>query len=1659
MPCATRLHRLFFFRVSRSCFLLLALLCFAVHPAKGAPPPHEVADLVWMPPESVSLLKLTESGAVPKTTKTPNPDEPTRLETDQLLVTFVRPGDRVLVQGNAGCFGLGFGAHAPDAIVWQTCFRQREVFRIPSLSRARFAVVRTIGQPANVQFRIAQPPEDPMAWYRADEAVWKWLHGPAQAEPPTAPMPRADAEETLRLLGALRRAWLAPDSATSQSLSVLSTWLQTVWLRQEAAYRPLHRPFYFHRRITIGNKPLPEEGIIVERGETVELQARHAEIFTIVAEGDAARQNVLSVFDAERLIHGRRVRLGRSSRRGRDWSIPAILRLSPGARSKVRVAVSQGRFRIGAHAYSARDALLGPRIHQRAPLRRRIMRQLGTKMFPEPGDETATPSNVWRDALIAMTRAQAKPVAGHLDELRSSARRLPGGAGAVPLLQVVLLESTLSEKLAALHALVELVETELDPSDGAALALAGIDAILAAGLEREQLEDEAKSLFPPELTNASHDLWLRSQQLAPPRTDVRPLLLARAEHEARPLSYQHRRVERLRDAWQEGAPWHTIEPEEPAEQRTKLALPTDGRPNGRCDVMTESGYVRWTLLQSEPLEVEVVGPSNGYERIWVRSTEQPAGQESLLAIDGQHVPIHSGAQLSSLIAVSPGKRRFHKLLGTPLLAKIPWEGRVPCQRLRIVQNWSVVRQPTRFVMPEGEGFTVARIRVDPQSLEDRESTLRVRVGGRAQRVNVTPPASGQAEIIVPNKARFVELSADRPTWLRVQARQFRGPAPPPSPPWIPRAALDEDLLIEQLRLTTRSLRRATTDEKRAKLRLRRARLLERLGYDRFGIRDVEFAEATSLKEAKKNASQEAAIGPPVLPLGTPPKIDILPMPEDTTPIYQAFTLRERGAFMKSAILPLINAFAPQRASSQPLLSTAGTLMLADWAEEAHLPLIAARAYESIARDHDQAEAFDAAADLFVEAARAEHETSQGTEHARRALRLACHAHLIDRRTPGVLGKLRRVLDWHRAPMNRAAGKVWLSTRTFDSSESKAVRVRRALVDAPPPARLFTHDRLRLNLRRAKSERLSLVAGCHALEGPREPCSLIVRIDGRRAECRPQKRAVFGSAAEPSRAAAANSSSAPSDAAGDKGELVPPDPNVAMPVSCSLPLPEEAGRLTVALPQEKAIGWAEVRGGASASPDPQRRDVLDRRWSWVLVTPEHPYRELVRSPSAVRIRFRGTRPGQQVRVSTQDGKSTRTFEVDAPLQEHARILGHEQLEVTTQQTHYIPIESPQSDEVRIEVDEPLLLRFYAASVDGAPEPSKTKHRPTPPPLSPRSTEYPSILTPPPTEPRHPMGPLTFGGTLSYEWPVLSESDTSARDQYLEVRPHAARELVPGLLWAEVAALLRLRNGGPISQGGELIMSMASGDWEPGGFLRARLVTQSFEDWAWGGRATLGVTYGMPLASNWKLLPMLSYTQRRAAPRPALSGTDLDVYSLYAQTRPRSLDGTVHLDHRPFVDTLLRTSSSVRWGPELRGMDRFELEVRVRTLPGAGWSPFLDTQLTFSHRPESPQRRLPFSRIRLSTEAIMWRWVTRNARVLLGAYGAYMIDFPGSAGAGSQLSAGLSLSADYTLGRGLADIRLFQRPFRDRLEEGAWPTPRAESRSGSIEEGKKDRAAAE
>lgn len=1595
---------------------LAFVLLLLVTPTRAAAEPARYA---WVPP---AALRLERPLAPPASAARGRASQPNRsrppaeivdparavtLEPGALLYAAVDAGSMVRVEGRGAELGWGSGTGTlPDAVTYVPS-HPGDVAReltVPAYGTARFLVVRAADPtPCRVRVWIAAPLRRPLTWYRTDLAVHAWIFE-------AGALPALDGElaplaPSLRLLAALARA-LGPALAGEGA----KAWLEARWLELTFAARPMDVPFSVAVRVDgKGGRPLPEsirkalglddesEHRLLSGNERLLLTSDSAAVVTLLLRPRALGRSVTRVLEGDTLRESLEVKIPRRAEETSRFAAPAVRRVPIAPAVPVSVELDRGESIVSFRGYRQQRGLFEPSL-----LRARV------RLLTEArANAPATPAGRALAALVDFTLHRSRSASLALRSMASD-----------PALDLGL-RAVLFEELAT-HALADVAP----PSD----ALADLHSIttalapdLALSFERAALESAARRgerrargsldrALPPSFTVPAEreDVTVVAalgELLAPPPDRGRPLHGARLDALVSEVGPRDDLAELAHRVWLEAGLWTWAEPLDGSGVVTKLRPVYDAQPGERCPVEAPEG-LRWTHIDETPLDLVLGAGSGTHAWVPVRPESERMLPESLLAVDDVRVGVHGGAGLQSVLAVTPGAHRFVVESGTPVLARLPLTEPVPCERLREVERWVYVEKSARFALSGAGVPGAASVIVDPESLARGTRHFEIALAGARFQGDIGGAATGELELPVAADATELELSVSAPTLVRVRQRLHPpGESHAVRPKTLERPPSFEQAL-ETLRSATRFLRLAATRDGQKKLRLERAQALDALGYPRLAALDraragvaVDLAAASPEKGAEYFELPEAS--PAVVPLGHLAKIPPLPLPSDERALASALAAQARGEPARAVLAAL--------GSSADASSAADALLLATRAEEVGAVAVAAAAYERIGEAHGSGEALAQAALLLTD--RAVQEQAPGLSV--RAYALARRAEALGAVASATLGRVDQALTWQRTELDAAAGVTWLEhARVVGKERSPSERVKSALLDAPEITPLFSGPELRLGLARSIGKSLEVSSVCHALDGRREDCNYRLLLDGRPASCTP---------------------------------VDPPPPNdgVARPTRCQLELPLDARKLVILTPDgEQTTGWVEVKRvlGGDALP----LTVVGR---WYELVPERPAHLAVLGPTVLRIAARGydgAAPPLTVTarsLATPERVEEQTLSLDAAPDPYSR-RADTKVPVTKEVSGFVavPFEGPAQvsfaaqGRVLVVVDRAVVVGLPRGRAAVAAAPA------VPPPASPVAAA-PRERRPTVGWDRVP-GPLTLRGYVTAMTDRfdsgdvdLSEAEVDRRTSYAELGAVALREVFRDRAWIQGGLFGRLRSG-PASYGAEAALEVSPDGLVPGGFVRGRYAVQRADGATYrGGIGSVGVLNQVILDPTFYLSPLVSVVLRdadsRAAAEPA---ADPDVYTSYNDSHPWSFDTGLYASQRAAVDLLLRYGVLTRFLPELNGLDKADVVARARLLAGSDLAPAVELATVVSYRPEGPERRYGFWRVNVRPEVLFWRWAgdeRLSARAALG----YSADFPWWAGRGSELVGEVTLASDFTFGRGLTDFARVERPFSERLVEGA------------------------
>ncbi|MBN1609510.1 MAG: hypothetical protein JW940_22960 [Polyangiaceae bacterium] len=1562
-----------------------------------------------------------------------DPGRMTLLGPRELMVVPAAPGSLVRVEGGDVDVGLGAGTEAlPDAITWLAAGKGPVDIVVPAWTMARFVVVRT-SRAARTEARVlvAMPRDDAMAFYRADEQVALWLLGGASV--PRFSLATASHNAHVRWLEAARDA-LGKLGRTPAGRA----WLQARWVELSLDGRPMRFPFVADARVAVRGGHImdatqtatkdPEgnaEHRLVRAGEKLVFESADADSLSLLVRTRATGNTDVRVAAGAAPFARYTLMVPRRAEDAERWTPARLARIPIDERQPVRVEVERGEVWVSVRGYRLRTSTLDARgIRARAEL----LRQART-WLDQQSKRDASARLLWLRALVELDWSKSSRATRELSRLAASesldeaAAALTwhelivhgDGRGESPrelLLGLWRATERLSEtarlvfRRSALERLADARIGPVDPPLGSALA--DPKAPLAA------------APFEPLQDNGTDEervrLALARETIDPPRDGSPSTASVLGEQTVRSWPDRRDLISRARGSWFEGTSWVVQSPELDTRAVMRVHPVFDAGPGEICSLVGPDGP-RWLRVSGVVRRVRVAPGQGSHVRVLVRGIEAAPNADSILELDGTPVVVHAASGLGSTVAVAPGPRNWAVSQGPPVMALVPTEDQLPCSELLETERWTPVDGWTRFSVPASDVGTVVSVTFDPGPLGPDDRRVLVRVGDQSIESLVRRPASGVVEAFVPAGVSTVSLYSESRILARVRVRLHpSGGAPrrvrsaaPPSP------ARESDLLDSIVRLT-RALRRSTRPTERGALWLERAKLLDELGYTRWARADrtragsVGQAAATPTRASQKDFELSEESGA-VVPIGHLPKIPPLPVGPRQRAFERALA-RKAGGALPSEVLGALGSSADRSAGADALLLAVTALEVGDLGR-------AAAALERIGSSRPSAEALSWAAELYTDLA------SDGSSPKSASLK----AYIVARAAtdqgvmPGAaLARLQPALGWHDVGPESVAGVAWVRQLFLDAdSPSPGHRVRRALLDAKPTARLLGTDPVVVGLTSAAGVPTSLELVCHALSGPHEGCRYRLEVDGHPAPCEPEATRLV-------------------------------DDEVARPRHCRFTPLRAARRLTITPPLAlESFGYVSAERQVQSSALPL---VTEGQW-WDLEGPS-PMRLTVKGPTVLRITARAlanvktTLVVRAVPTSQRDGPVDVALELDPTVDTTAfRRADSRALALATIGYVVLPAAGPQS--VTLDASGRALVRVAAVFSAGRARP-KTEQPPAPTAQAPRRKLRPPPWRRPdgsrvqyPPEP----GPVLLGSYARATLGEVLDSDRDLSRDYLELGLRAQRGALAERLRLDAALFQRLRQG-PESTGVTVDLAGDLSPISPASFPVStrsllRLVTQD----TYRGSAT-GILYNFALmgraslSSDWTLSPMVALTER--AVRHGLSAKadiDPDVTSVYARARPRSLDLALYLSHRPTTDGLFRYGLKARLLPDFDGIDAADASAGWRVLPGSGLVPCFELDAAMSLRPASSLRDSGFVRAMLGPRVMFWHWLAPSQRVTLSLAGAYYRDLPAVFSEADGFFAIVELGYDFSWWRGLGDLSAGDRPFQQRLEEGsgqhAWVAP--------------------
>jgi hypothetical protein len=1594
-----RLGRLARRIVSAIALWSLATSAFASTPGRTTATPARTRGLprlAWVAPSVLRTVRLGAPDALSRA-RVIDADRPVTLAPGVALLVPARPGDFMRVEGADVELGLGSGVtELPDVVTWlpREPGDVRELM-IPTWGSTRELVVRSMSRrTVTVRVLTSSPLRRPMRHYRADEAVERLIW--EGAEPPAfVGELEEDAAELRRLLAI--RALLGKTAETEAGRA----FLQAEWLEASARERPMDAPFVKPVPIAVSGGRAPAEADsslldpelehrLVGPGQRLVVTSERAGVVSLLVRLRAVGRSVVRVYEGDTLRETITVEIPRQAEDPKRWAPSQFARLVVSQGASLRLEVERGNALVSLRGYRLRTGVLDRRqIRDREALLERSERLA-----------TAGPSGAPLRAMARFASSRRRSDAHTLLTLAADPTISPG-VRALVLEQVARHPLTAEEAAVALAGLFA-VTASLPPALALPLRRSGLTATFRAGFKVPRRTLAALAGPIPSDPGAEEDALVveaTNELVTPPTDGARPLVSNRVDRwfvESAPRDD----VARLaRASWRSTAPWTWVDPVEELGTVIRLRGLYDRLPHESCEAETPDG-LRWVLVDGTPLDLTLAPGPGSHVRVPVRSEVETARPEAELLVDEVGVAVHTGALLTSVVAVKPGRHRFVVESGSPVLIRAPVAETLPCGRLREVERWVRVEKNAHFRLPAAGVATAASILVEPDSMQGEKRELSVRVGAERWHGWFDSRATGALEVPVPAAADELSLSVNRPLLLRVRLRLHPTPVTArvvrPSSLEPPKDAAE---MLEAVRTATRYLRLAVGAEGRRTLRLARARALDALGYARLAALDRARAGEVSEPPTDEGSSDYVDLpetSPAVVPLGSFAKIAPLPLPSPSKALDLTLRAKSRGE-APAALLAVLGGSADES-------SSADALLLADLAERTGATRPAALAYRRIGETHDSAEALARAAALYTDLAAAEENKSLGLE----AYLLARRAEDRGASAGAALARLDAAIAWQRVLAGSAAGVTRLEEarlRVGDLTPGEAVRS--ALLDAPPLARLFGGPELRLGVELVKAQAIELATTCHTLAGPNEPCDYRVELDGEPAECAPL-------------------------------DSVSTADGVTRPKRCRVTLPPGARALRVIAPATDSIGTIDAHRIDEGDPVP-----LTVVSSWDEALPDRPVRFTLLGPTVLRLTARGHvgNPGALVarirRVAPGEEYREERFELDPTPDGFAeRIEGRGK--VTRARTFFVAVPAAGAHEVALAGTTRVVLRIERANAVGLP-------------AAKRAAAAPVAIEPPGdvevTSERLPLpaigfdrepGVVTVGGYVLALSGELIEGDADQGSTYIELGAQA-RRAIGGRLWAIAGPFGRFRTG-PASVGARAGLHFQHDGAIPGVFARGRWVAQPTDErLRHGYHGSVGVFNAIDLSAELELAPRAAVTFRGTETRSNFDGVDPDVYTRYAVDHPWSVDVSAALTHRLALDALVRGTATARLLPDFDGVDWIDLSLLGLTAAGKNHAPEARLQLSASYRPRGLYRPERYVRLLVEPAVFLWHFAG-DTRMSGGASFGYAHDFPAN-GHGNAFAFQLLFSGDWTFGRGLRDFSPSELVFRPRAEEGADVAERA------------------
>jgi hypothetical protein len=1065
-----------------------------------------------------------------------------------------------------------------------------------------------------------------------------------------------------------------------------------------------------------------------------------------------------------------------------------------------------------------------------------------------------------------------------------------------------------------------------------------------------------------------------------------------------------------------------------------MLVPSDGNPDGSCAIDGPRG-LRWTLLDEPEQEVDVAFVGGTHTLVRLISPPDAADRSSEWRLGNTLIRVHGGVG-SSYSALKPGRHLFSRVQGEAAVARIPRKGTAPCVKLREAERWVVLEaNPLRFPLPAGAAATVLSVQAEPESLGGRALDLQVVLGAETRSGMIYPGAIGVLEFPVAPAVSEALVSGKPGTWIRVRVRQHRDPlSPEPQAfPSLTVKARDYSPTAKasvpsqtQLIALSEELRKVNNQQALDDVRLKRAALLTELGFSRYAAHDLSRrspgATTPSVAEAPVSASEFVTLNgtsaeQAVVPRGVLAMTPLLPQPAAEGP-RRARWERVKRLLASERHTEAIHLLSAMEEATKNVTTEALALALS--AELSGNSALAAETYQRLAASTGSSDLYARAARVATDAAA---ELSDLT-WARRAFAWAHSAAARGQDVTATLARFSQGLVWETLPpASLGMGRTVIEALGNDEADATVgASVRRALTLAPEHARHFTHS-LSYALAPWRGQLMRLDYLCAVDEVGDEPCTYEVVIDGSPVTC-------LGWGAQ------------------EKSHLTG---RPSSPRWCEFTVDEDAQALSLYAPKgPQSFGWSNLSVAATQESVPTRLNYSE-------LSGDSPLRVLLAGPAVVELLFRGEGLVEQsvdIQLSEAAGPNaegstsrvTRTFQ----WQPDSLVRWPERSEVVAkEQSHELVLAEQKTYELQITPQSGRVLAIArVARVDALP----TTREIVPPewlvkPSEPSTVRFREFETESSLEPAE-------RDLFSYSLDVaavdrdLSDTEGDRRDRYIEQRGLVRRELVRDRWWATAGGFARLRVGSP-SFGATMQSEVSSTSLWPGAFVRAQWVGQNL-----GGhlasamRVSAGIHQRYELASSLVLVPSAGLAFRSAdLDARIFYAADHDVYSSFARTRPRAGEAGLALQHSLLADTQARYGVRARSGPEFDAIDQLDVLGRLTTLPGAGDFPWIELDVSLSYRPEYALRNASFIRVSTAPSVTFWRWVSARHRWRLETELNVSSDAPVQNNSAMSFFGGLLLGYDYLSEPGLSDYPPADKPFRQRLEEGAPRSYRGGARAES------------